>query len=152
MRLSFTAAMVAVLFSAARPLGAQMIVHGDGSPGRYYPLYMADSTWAALDTESIARQDDGTLSVWISWDYVPVRRFSFLPAPADHMMQQQDVDCAARRMRPRVATYYAPDGAVLRTYEGEADAPWKPVVPATIGEAVLDGVCAFTHGGAKSDG
>jgi hypothetical protein len=145
---SFTAAVVAVLFSVgAGSLGAQVRITGDagGAPGRYHPLYMADSTWAALDTERIARHDDGTLSVWISWDYIPTRQFSFLPSPADHMMQRQDVDCAERRMRPRIATYYAPDGAVLKTYEGEADRPWTPVVPATIGEAVLDEVCAYTH-------
>ena len=54
MRHSFTAAVVAVLFSvAAEPLGAQLLIRGEGAPGRYHPLYTADSTWAALDTETL---------------------------------------------------------------------------------------------------
>jgi hypothetical protein len=146
-RVSFTAAIVAALLSwGTERLGAQAGAAADA--GRvaarpYHPLYIGDSTWAALDTRTIARQRDGTLSVWISWDYLPVRRFSFLPVPADHMMQQQDVNCARRRMRARVATYYAPDGTVLGSYRGAGSPPWMDVVPASIGEAVLDEVCAF---------
>jgi hypothetical protein len=53
------------------------------------------------------------------------------------------VDCADRRYRVLQGIYYSATGLVVHSYEQtEQESTWSTVIPESVGEAVVDSVCA----------
>lgn len=100
-----------------------------------------------IDTDSV-RTVDGKTRFWqghVFYEEQP------LPSGKSYIRITigKAVDCASRTDSNVEAVFYAPDGSVVDNYSAGAASDFKPVVPATISEAVLGFVCDSLNQKAK---
>jgi hypothetical protein len=78
---------------------------------------------------------------WTQWTWRK-RSGSSTASKVAQTIEQMGLDCATHRLRTRETIEYDSAGSVLKTYPATGYEEWTPIVPSSIGEAVLLNFCA----------
>ena len=134
-----TAVLSAAAVPVARPVEWMPIGYGTLEDSSRFDVF--------IDTDSV-RTVNGKTRFWqghVFYEEQP------LPSGKSYIRVTigKSVDCASRTDSNVEAVFYAPDGSVVDNYSAGAASEFKPVVPATISEAVLGYVCDSLNQKAK---
>lgn len=93
-----------------------------------------------LDTDRIQRKKD-QVRYWAIYDYETIQRD--LATPHLSELAQIEVDCSERHERKHSITFYSGNmrsGEIVLSTHGEPS-HWQPILPDSVGEALLRYVC-----------
>ena len=107
----------------------------------------SNSAVVYIDTDSLTGSPRGVIG-WAKWVYVPAPNRKYAEAKV-----RKRYDCAARTSKLLASVNYTASGSVASSftfaeYESSADA----VVPESLGESILDGVCERVNGNSPPPG
>lgn len=101
---------------------------------RWHAINLSDPHFVFVDVETLSVTEDGYLLAWTQW---------LAREPEPRALMRYRIDCAGRRMKSEAFYRRTWDGEVVPGGGSVPDSErsWTDVVPGTMGEAVLDGVC-----------
>ena len=122
-----------------------LICPAAGAQSRWVSLTQHGTPALEADSASSRRHDDH-LDVWIKQIYSKPQNIA-TASKATVVYQKArgkwSIDCTNRRYRVSHVVYHAPDGHIVDTIDSDEDSiSWQEPIPETVGEIVVDSVCA----------
>lgn len=112
--------------------------------GRWQRIYRDKNVTIEVDTTSI-RERNANIEAWMQWTYTELRPRAEARPAFKSARSKIEFACFARQSRLISAVYYDVNGTVVHNWEPDnsllRNEGWADLVPDTVGESELLGVC-----------